>query len=195
MSVEPELDAMGKVLAALQPLEDASQVRVLRWAIEKLQLSASFSGAGGAQTGGTTGPMSGTSSSVDLGDLALPQQAVLWMKQTNVEATDLEAVFHLQNGEVDVIASSIPGKNNRERVLNCYMLAGVCELLRSGAASFADKDARKLCEAFGCLDTTNHAKYLNDKGNEFAGSKDKGWSLTAPGKKQSGLLVKAMASG
>jgi hypothetical protein len=114
-------------------------------------------------------------------------------RQNGVEYSDLEKVFHLEGGKVQVIAAHIPGKSNRERVLNCYILAGVGELLHTGEAGFTDKYARNLCEAFGCLDTTNHAKYLNEKGNNFIGSKDKGWTLTAPGRKHGATLVKEVA--
>ncbi len=188
MSLDPELDAMSKVIAALSSLDEASQVRVLKWATEKL-------GVGGSVSLAWAGAVvsAGSATSSQLGNIDLSQVAAIWMKQFDVSTTDIESVFHVQGDDVEVIATGIPGKNNKERVLNCYVLAGAREILKSGATTFTDKEARSLCEAFGCLDTTNHAKYLSDKGNEFSGSKDKGWSLTTPGKKRAAALVKELA--
>jgi len=78
-------------------------------------------------------------------------------------------------------------------VLNVYVMAGIAKLLEAGDPSFDDKTARDLCKSAGCFDNTNHSKYLVDKGNEFAGSKDKGWVLTAPGLKRGAALVKEIS--
>lgn len=188
MSGEPELDAMTTVLSALRPLDGNAQGRVLRWVIEKLELPTSFSG---------TAPRE--SANADAHDThkdagPLPQAAKVWMRQNEITAAELEHIFHHASEEVAVIASDIPGKSRPQQVINCYMLAGVCELLRTGEPTFSDKAARSLCDSFGCLDTTNHSKYLNTMGNEFTGSKEKGWTLTAPGKKRAAALVKEIAS-
>jgi hypothetical protein len=74
-------------------------------------------------------------------------------------------------------------------------MAGIAKLLEAGDSSFDDKAARELCKSAGCFDNTNHSKYLGDKGNEFAGSKDKGWVLTAPGLKRGAALVKKISKG
>lgn len=60
-------------------------------------------------------------------------------------------------------------------------------------SSFDDKSARAQCQSSGCYDHTNHATYMKDKGNDLAGSKDKGWSLTNPGLKAGAMLVKQIA--
>jgi hypothetical protein len=190
MSQEPELEAMSKVLSALQPLDEAAQLRVVRWAVEKLKLPL-------IGTSGSAG--SGTFEQVVPGPVAMeggtiPSNAALWAKQNGITPAEIEAVFHIGNGSAELIASQIPGKSNKERVLNCYIVCGALEMLRAGDASFTDKSARALCEAFGCFDTTNHAKYLNDRGNELTGSKEKGWTLTAPGKKRAAALLKEMAA-
>ncbi len=88
----------------------------------------------------------------------------------------------------------MPGGSRREKVLNCYLLSGAGAFLGTGEVNFTDQKARELCEEFGCLDTTNHSKYLNEKGSEFVGSKSKSWSLTAPGKHRVSLLIKEIAA-
>src|ERR1700722_15883466 len=102
------------------------------------------------------------------------------MKHNGLSLDQIYQVYHLDSNGVEVIASEIPGRNNRERVRNAYILEGIASLLRSGDARFDDVAGRALCESRGFFDGTNHMKYMK-VGNEFAGSKDKGWTLTAPG--------------
>lgn len=127
-------------------------------------------------------------------DSELPQRAQLWAKQNQLGFDAIEQVFHIRGSDVDVIAHEIPGKNGKEKTLNAYILTGIASLLRSGEATFEDKNARALCKSAGCYSDANHATYLKDKGNEIAGSKDRGWTLTAPGLKRGAILVKDLTS-
>ena len=101
----------------------------------------------------------------------------------------VERVFDISNQGVTVIASEAPGKNDKQRTHNVYVLQGLSRLLASGEATFDDKDARKLCEDLGCYNKPNHALYMGDKGNLLTGSKGGGWKLTAPGLKHGAELV------
>lgn len=181
--MEPELEAMATVLAAVEHLPPEAQMRVLSWVLDKLSLSKVKALSPQVEQ-----------SIVDNDHPQLPAAAATWVKQNDLTSSDLESVFHLDGEEIVVIAASLPGKSVREKVLNCYILAGVLELLRSGGAVFNDKSARDLCAEYGCLDTTNHSKYLAERGNEFTGSKEKGWTITVPGKKRGAGLVKEIAS-
>lgn len=121
----------------------------------------------------------------------LPSRAKLWMKQNTVSSSELQQVFHIVDGTAAVIGE-VPGKSAKERVHNAYVMAGIAKFLETGSPSFDDTGARDLCKTAGCFDTTNHSKYLADKGNEFTGSKDKGWTLTSPGLKRGAALVKEL---
>lgn len=122
----------------------------------------------------------------------LPSRAQSWTKQNSLSREQLNQVFHWGDEGVEFIASEVPGKNNRERVRNAYVMLGIAQLLSSGVASFSDKAARALCEKLSIYDHTNHMKYMKD-GNEFTGTKDKGWTLTAPGLKHGAALVIELA--
>jgi hypothetical protein len=100
----------------------------------------------------------------------------------------LEHSFLIKNGSAEIIAQ-IPGGSNREKVRNAYVLVGIANFLRTGDQKFDDTDARSLCERFGIYDSTNHSKYMKG-GNEFTGSREKGWTLTMPGLKVGANLVK-----
>lgn len=43
---EPELEAMGAILSALEPLDEPSRARVLRWAADKLEIGDRLAHAG-----------------------------------------------------------------------------------------------------------------------------------------------------
>lgn len=113
-----------------------------------------------------------------------------WMRQNNITSEILEQVFQIDNGNVEVIASQVPGKNGKDKTINAYVLEGVCQLLASGDAKFTDKSARDLCRHLGCYNSANHSAYMQAKGNALSGSKEKGWSLTAPGLRNAAELIK-----
>jgi len=125
----------------------------------------------------------------------LPERARSWMRQNGVTLENLQLAFLFASDGIEVIASEIPGRNGSERTLNAYVLAGISQLLTDGNPTFGDRAARALCESSGCYDNTNHSKYLKNKGNLFSGSKEKGWTLTAPGLKKGAALIKQLAEG
>ncbi len=119
-------------------------------------------------------------------------RAQTWIKQNNLSMEELQQVFLIDQGNVEVIASEIPGRGKKKQTYNAYILTGIAKLLSTGNPVFDDKSARALCKSSGCLDAANHASYLREKGNEFTGTKDKGWTLTAPGLKRGASLVKEL---
>jgi len=123
---------------------------------------------------------------------AISARAHIWMKQYSISTEELQQVFQLAAGSAEVIAGEIPGKNKKEKTYNAYVLTGIAGLISTGNASFDDKAARGLCERFGCYDQANHSSTIKDRGNEFTGTKDAGWALTAPGLKRGAALVKDM---
>jgi hypothetical protein len=115
-----------------------------------------------------------------------------WMRQNGITVEQLEQVFHISDGVVEVIAPHLPGKNKKEKTLEAYVIQGISGLLASGEPNFDDKSARKACEDLGCYDKGNHAYYMAGRGNLFAGSKDKGWKLTAPGLRRGAEVIKGV---
>lgn len=124
----------------------------------------------------------------EVADPGLSPRARAWTRQNGLSLEDLQQTFHLEGNDCQLIVSEIPGKANRDRVRNAYLLAGAARLIVTGEPKFDDREARDLCERFGFFDPTNHSKYVKG-GNEFTGSKEKGWTLTAPGLKQAAQLI------
>jgi hypothetical protein len=129
-----------------------------------------------------------------IGDKTLPTRAQTWMRQSGLIREQLEHVFQIDDDVVELIAAAVPGKTDKERTLNVYVLTGVARLLATGDASFDDKTARQACKNLGCFNETNHSSYMKDKGNKIAGSKDTGWKLTAPGLVHGATLVKEVTA-
>lgn len=130
----------------------------------------------------------------DEGNSLFPRKVVTWMKQNDLTEDALHQVFHFADTEVSIIASGLPGKSNKDRTIAGYVLVGITNFLMSENPSFTDKAARDYCTEAGCYDSTNHNKYLKDKGNVIAGTKDKGWSLTAPGLKRGAEIIKELST-
>ena len=122
----------------------------------------------------------------------LSKPAQTWMKQHNVSFEHLEQVFNFSQGDVDVIAADMPGKDLKTKTINCYVLQGLSKFLGSGELSFDDKDARSLCKKYGCFSESNHAAYVSGRGNIWTGTKESGWKLTSPGLKHAADLVKQL---
>jgi hypothetical protein len=182
MEKNKHIDAMTKVVEILTPLPSEERGRVIRAAMALL---------GEAQSNVSPVPDVETTSNGGQSATNLPPRARAWMKQYAITENELQNVFHINEDGVDVIAN-VPGKNKKEQTYNAYILTGVAQLFVTGTASFQDKPARTLCETSGCYDQANHSAHLRDRGNEFTGTKDKGWTLTAPGLKRAAEIIKEL---
>lgn len=173
-----------KVVDILKPLSSEDRTRVMRAAM--VLLGENESGVApithvGEGSGGPVGEIG-----------AFPPRARAWMKQNAITPDQLQHVFHVSDGSAEVIAA-LPGRNRKEQTYNAYIITGIAQLLLNGTASFDDKTARALCEKSGCYDSANHSAHLRDKGNEFTGTKEKGWTLTAPGLRRGAEIIKDMS--
>jgi hypothetical protein len=124
----------------------------------------------------------------------LPSRASVWMKQNGITSDELEQIFHIQDGTVELIAPNVPGNNDKDRTINTYVLCGILKLLQSGSPEFDDGTAKDLCKKLSCLNSKHHAEYIAGRGNELTGSKEKGWTLTSPGLRRGAELVKGLVS-
>lgn len=175
------VSAMTKIVEILTPLPSEERARVIRAAMVLL---------GETALGGTSSERSADIATVDT--KGLPPRARMWMKQNGVTDEELQQVFHIAEGDVEIIAPHMPGRNKKEQTYAAYILTGIAQLLASGAPTFQDKTARALCSSAGCYDPANHSTHIRDRSNEFTGTKDKGWTLTAPGLKRAAEIIKEL---
>jgi hypothetical protein len=177
----PETDVLVKIIDLLKPLKPEERQRVINSAFL-------FLGEQPIKESGGSDSSHGKSTAAENDNDGLPARAKSWMKQNGVTAEQLEEIFHFDGNTAEVI--DVPGKSNKEKTLNAYILTGVSNLFSTGTANFNDESARALCQAMGCYDKNNHSSYIKGKGNVITGTKNGGWSLTAPGLKQAAGLVK-----
>ena len=170
----------------LEPADPADRKKAIKAAMTMLGDDASVISQKDSKNGGE-GEEDG-----DDGDLGLNKKAKTWMARNDVSAEHLQHVFHIDGENVDIIAGSCPGKNQKEQAINAYVLTGIAEFLKTGEAKFTDKAGREACKKMGCYGDTNHATYMKKPGNIMSGSKGSGWTLTGPGLKAGAELVKAL---
>lgn len=182
MSKKTITDVVSLIVSALEPFSSEDRHRVISASMTLLGETGSIRQEGSNKA----------KNEDDSNDSELPGRANSWMKQNGLTLDQIRQTFHWGNEGIEVIAAEVPGKNNRERVRNAYILLGIAQFLASGTANFDDKSARELCEKLGIYDRTNHMKYMKG-GNEFTGSKDRGWTLTAPGLKHGAALIASLA--
>lgn len=181
MENKTSIEIVGMVVELLNPLEPTDRLRVINAALSLL----------GNQPLSVGAPADSVNDGADISHL--PPRARAWIKQHDIAPGQLNQVFHITDGNAEVIVAEIPGKSTKEKTYNAYVLTGIARLISSGAPVFDDKSARLFCKSSGCLNEANHSSYLANKGNIFTGSKDKGWTLTAPGLQQGAVLVKELA--
>jgi hypothetical protein len=179
--VAKTMSAIEGLVRILGPLETDERQRVLQGALVVLGERPVGSGVERPDNSG------------ELAEGGLSPRARMWMRQNGLSSAELEQVFHIENGQAEIIVSDIPGKDKREKTRNAYVLTGVANLLSQGAPTFMDEAARALCVSAGCFDRGNHAKAIKDKGNLFSGSKESGWAVTAPGLKHAANLIRGLS--
>ncbi|MBS1983499.1 MAG: hypothetical protein JST16_04945 [Bdellovibrionales bacterium] len=187
MAKNKAVDSVGKMVTILTPLSSEDRNRVIHAALMLLggkpfEIQDGQRSVDGAAGGDKTKFAS------------LPARAQTWAKQNNLASDELQQVFHIDGETAEVISSEISGKNTAEKTIKAYLLTGLANLLSTGTPTFTDKAARTLCESLGCYDNTNHGKYLKKKGNLITGTKQKGWTITAPGLKRGAALVKELGA-
>jgi hypothetical protein len=171
---------MTRIVELLSPLEADERGRIVRAALALLgEPQNDVAGGGQAHEGDAAAK--------------LPSRAITWMRQHSVSSAQLEQLFHMQSGQVEVIASDVPGNGKKGKTINAFVLQGIRGLLVSGEPAFDDKASRQLCKNLGCYDEANHAINIKAGGNLWVGSKEKGWQLTGPGLKYGADLVRQMA--
>jgi hypothetical protein len=174
---------VGDIVDLLLPLSPEDRNRVLRASLVLLGDTADP-----IRDVLSSSPPSDAPVTMNSSDFPLSTKAMRWTKQNGITVDQLSHLFHAAEGKLEIIAVDIPGKNNKEKVLNAYLLVGLSKFLETGTSDFDDATGRALCQSLGILNTKHHAEAFRGI-NEVTGSPSKGWTLTAPGLKRAALLV------
>jgi hypothetical protein len=176
----PSVEAALKLVQLLAPLNPEERDRAI--AAAKILL--------GHPTSATHAPASPPAPGVTLDSGSVSPKASAWMKKYSITQDQIDQVFAVDGGTIEVIASSMPGSSMRQKTVEAYVICGLKSFLQSGDPSFTDKEAREVCMRVGCYDTPNHSNYMKALGNLAAGSKESGWKLSNPGISKAAEIVK-----
>src|ERR1700730_18408043 len=104
-------EIVGTIVTELTPLGSDERRRAIQAAVTLL----------GEEAIGT--PVTSVEQGRPDGTEVLPPRVRTWMRQNDLSMRELEQVFHLDGGTVEIIAE-IPGKSKKEKVRNAYILTG-----------------------------------------------------------------------
>jgi hypothetical protein len=113
-----------------------------------------------------------------------------WMARNGLEAAALSKIFSVSTDEIDLIAKTVPGSGNKDRMRSVFLLKGIAAYLGSGAARFSHAQIKETCLHYDAFDSTNFSKYLKSLSSEVSGSKDTEYALTPRGLASATEMVK-----
>ncbi len=183
-----ETDVMSALDQALKSLDDPeARLRVLAWLVAK---HGGRSGSAAVHAAVAVDQPRG-------GDIAtgLSKPAQLWLKRSGIPTDDrLAAIISVDQDDIDVVASEIPGENVKARMHNVFLLRGAAEYLKTGEFKFTDEQVRSTCRHYGAYDADNFSQYLKSFEGEVSGGRKTGYSLTAKGQRVAAELLRAMVA-
>ena len=205
---DPELAAIGKVVAALRTLEAAAQQRVLDYAVRRLGLR-------GAAVDNTPEPPRRRLAADDEPDVGAHRRteerkepepadspdglegvnvvAQKWMRRSGLSEDQVSALFSLGVDEIDLVANTVPGKTTKDRLRSVVLLQGVASFLGTGAARIEWAKLKQAAGHYGADAGSNFAKYMSALSAEASGSTATGYTLTSRGLNAAKELIKEIA--
>jgi hypothetical protein len=201
--IAPEIAAIGAVHAALAPLEPAAQTRVLNYVarilkigpptqeegfLERAEERIREESAEASKTDQSAQEAEPTEEEIE----GVSPVAKKWMARNGLTTNQLSAIFSLGVDEIDLIAKTVPGKSQRDKVRSVVLLKGIAAYLGTGAARFTHEQLKETCLHYDAYDATNFSKYLKSLSSEVAGNKSSSYTLTARGLANATEVIKAM---
>ncbi|HXI73915.1 MAG TPA: hypothetical protein VNN22_26535 [Verrucomicrobiae bacterium] len=189
MSANPEnpmklvLEAVPKIVEVLTPLSSEERQRAIAAAMLLF-------GEPAPNIGSAKAPSRDQYPAAEDG---ISGKALAWMKKNSITREQLDHVFCIENGAIDVIASKMPTFGKRQQTVQAYIICGLKSFLKTGEPTFSDDEGRELCSRVGCYDVANHSNYRKALGNFISGSKESGWRLSNPGLSEGAKIVKQLA--
>ncbi len=187
---DPEIAAISKVYAALKELEPDAQSRVLAYVAGKLKVAAPIASEHGRVEDSSPAEKEHSVSNSEKGSELKEEHSDLdgisaiarkWMTRTGLSSAQLQKVFSLGLDEIDLIATSVPGKGRREKMRSVFLLKGIAAYLGTGVARFSHEQMKSTCLHYDAFDATNFAANLRGLSSEVTGGKSEGYTLTARG--------------
>jgi hypothetical protein len=210
--MDPEIDAMIRVFAALKGLEPGAQARVIEYVVRRLDLgvgtpnqtdatsSAIYPDQGSARPTGTK--LQDTASVPEQtedephdGLEGISPIAQKWMRRNGLSPTKLSALFSLGVDEIDLVARKVPGKSARERLRNVMLLQGIAAYLNGGVPRIDNDKLKEAATHYDADAGGNFATYAKEWAAEISGSRAAGdLTLTTRGLNAAKDLIAEMTA-
>jgi hypothetical protein len=196
---DAEFNAMRAVHAALKDLDRGAQTRVLDYVCQRLSLNRQeiethTTSASEPTQAAAASPSFQEPPAQDDELEGISPVARKWMKRSGLTSAQLSSLFSLGVDEIDLVASSVPGKSRAERVRSVLLLQGIAAYLGSGAARVSDEKLREACSHYDAYDGTNFTKHLRAVAAEASGTRESGYTLTSRGIAAATELIKQMVA-
>jgi len=206
---DPEYEAIGKVYTALKSLEPAAQQRVIDYVLQRFALKPSKFDVDKQQDDENDRPLDdsidqpGTLAESKRNDDAVDEEeadvlagmspvAVKWMRRNGLTAMQLAQLFSLGVDEIDLIATSIPGKTVVQRLRSVLLLQAIAAFLGSGTAKVSAEKLKQAASDYKADAGSNFWKYMKGMSPDVAGSLSSGFVLTARGMASATDLIKGI---
>ena len=210
-----EVEAIKAVLAALAELDSVSQTRVLGYVINALELEVSLSSSGAVEKAAAaaataremlaqvsfikeprdTEPIVKVSEEVveQTDDLeGINAVAQKWMKRSGFSSSQLSSLFSLGIDDIDLVSSSVPGKDIKQRLRSVVLLKAIASYLSSGAPRVDHKKLKEAVTHYDADPGRNLGTYMTAMAAEVGGSVASGYTLTSRGLSAATELIKGM---
>ncbi len=203
VKIAPEVAAIGAVHAALVHLEPEAQARVLNYVALMLKITPPTQGEGflehteekirddAAEPPKSDAPTQ-EAERADTEIEGISPVAKKWMVRNGLPANQLSAIFSLGVDEIDLIAKTVPGRSQKDKVRSVALLKGIAAYLGTGAARFTHEQLKEACLHYDAYDATNFSKYLKSLASEVAGNKSSSYTLTTRGFASATEVIKGM---
>ncbi|TGM99935.1 hypothetical protein [Leptospira yasudae] len=194
-----EIKATEEVYKALKDLEVDAQIRVIDHVSKILGIKTSGPTSHKAQDIApikheNNTPTESYSDELEASDSlqGISPIAKKWITRSDLSIDDLAKLFSLGLDEIDLVATSVPGKSKREKSKNIFLLKGIAAYLSSGSPRFNHENLKETLLHYDAFDLANFAKYLTSMASSIGGSKESGYQLTARGIAEATTLIKEM---
>jgi hypothetical protein len=198
--LDPEIEAITKVHAALKSLDAESQTRVIDYVTKKLKLAkdAHLRLETNTETEGSktnNDALNYRTEEEETGNEdveGISPVAKKWISRNSIPAEKLSTLFSLGVEEIDLVAKKIPGSSKREKLRNVFLLKGIAAYLGTGVARITYDQLKEAATHYNAYDAPNFAATIKTMASEASGSKEGGYTLTARGLTSATELIKEL---
>jgi hypothetical protein len=210
-SQDAEIAAMSTVFEALKDLASDAQLRVLRYAMQRLGLrgESQWEEERGESRGGMerlaepharvhieerpslTAPPTDSEEGLQEG---LSPVALKWIRRNDLTTAKLSSLFSIGVDEIDLVARRVPGSSKSQKFRNVALLKGVASYLGTGSAKVYHKALKEAAGHYGADPGNNITTYIKNMSADMTGTAASGYTLTTHGLTEARDLIVDMTT-